>query len=92
MLTAADEATSAQRESGASLVKHLAQHGIKAGFDMPTIGGSSIGKVLEANVNANNMDLLVMGAYRHSRLREFVMGGATYTILGHPPCWVLMSH
>jgi hypothetical protein len=32
-----------------------------------------------------------MGAYRHSPLREFVMGGATYAVLGRPPCWVLMS-
>ena len=92
VLTAADKAASAQLESGASLVKHLARHGIEARFDTPKIGSSSIGKVLEAYVKANGTDLLVMGAYRHSRLREFVMGGATYTILGHPPCWVLMSH
>jgi len=92
VLTATDKATSAERESGASLVKHLAKHGIVASFGVPKIGGSSIGKVLEAYVKANKIDLLVMGAYRHSRLREFVMGGATYTILGHPPCWVLMSH
>jgi nucleotide-binding universal stress UspA family protein len=91
VLTATDQATSAERESGVSLVKHLAGHGINASFDTPEIGGSSIGKVLEAYVKANKIDLLVMGGYRHSRLREFVMGGATYTILGHPPCWVLMS-
>jgi nucleotide-binding universal stress UspA family protein len=92
VLTATDKATSAERASGAALVKHLARHGIEASFDMPKISGSSIGKVLEAYVKVNKIDLLVMGAYRHSRLREFVMGGATYTILGHPPCWVLMSH
>ncbi len=92
VLTVTDKATSAECESGASLVGHLGGHGIKASFDTPKIGGSSIGKVLEAYVKTNKIDLLVMGAYRHSRLREFVMGGATYTILGHPPCWVLMSH
>jgi nucleotide-binding universal stress UspA family protein len=67
VLTATDKATSAERESGASLVKHLAKHGIVASFDVPKIGGSSIGKVLEAYVKANKIDLLVMGAYRHSR-------------------------
>jgi nucleotide-binding universal stress UspA family protein len=92
VVTATDKATSAQLESGASLIKYLARHGIEASFDTPKIGGSSTGKVLEAYVAGNKIDLLVMGAYRHSRLREFIVGGATYTILGHPPCWVLMSH
>jgi nucleotide-binding universal stress UspA family protein len=43
-------------------------------------------------VEANGIDLLVMGAYRHSRLNEIVWGGATKTVIGRPPCWVLMSH
>jgi hypothetical protein len=34
------------------------------------IGGSSVGKVFEAYVNANSIDLLIMGAYRHSRGKE----------------------
>jgi nucleotide-binding universal stress UspA family protein len=37
-------------------------------------------------------DLLVMGAYGHSRLREFVLGGVTRTILGEMTVPVLMSH
>jgi hypothetical protein len=52
ILTETDKATSAERESGASLVKHLARHGIEASFDTPKIGGSSTGKVLEAYVRA----------------------------------------
>lgn len=92
VLTVADKATVAQCESGASLIKYLNQHGIEASFDTPEVGDRSIGKVLETYVKANKIDLLVMGAYRHSPLREFVMGGATYAILGHPPCWVLMAH
>lgn len=92
ILTAADKKTPALTESGEALVGHLAKHGVKAIFEMPKIGGSSVGKILEAYVNANGIDLLVMGAFRHSRLREFVMGGVTNTILGHPPCWVLMAH
>jgi nucleotide-binding universal stress UspA family protein len=35
---------------------------------------------------------LVMGAYGHSRIREFILGGATKSILLHPPTWVLLSH
>ena len=37
-------------------------------------------------------DLLVMGAYGHARLREFLLGGATRTILRHMPVPVWMAH
>ncbi|MHC4048161.1 universal stress protein, partial [Bradyrhizobium sp. 23AC] len=37
-------------------------------------------------------DLLVMGAYGHSRFREFILGGATRSILTRPPIPVLFSH
>jgi nucleotide-binding universal stress UspA family protein len=92
VFTVTDKETPTARESGESLVKHLAAHGIKARFEAIPQGGASIGKVFEAHVKSNAIDLLVMGAYRHSRLREFFMPGATYTIVGDPPCWVLMSH
>ena len=60
-------------------------------FETVKIDGSSVGKVFEAYVKANAIDLLVMGAYRHSRLNEIVWGGATKTVIGRPPCWVMMS-
>ena len=92
IITATDEKTPAEQKSGAALVSHLAEHGIKATFETVKIGGSSVGKVFEAYVKANAIDLLVMGAYRHSRLNEIVWGGATKTVIGRPPCWVMMSH
>ena len=92
IVTATDNNTLAELESGAALVSHLAEHGIKAAFETVRIDGSAVGKVFEAYVKANAIDLLVMGAYRHSRLNEIVWGGATKTIIGRPPCWVMMSH
>jgi nucleotide-binding universal stress UspA family protein len=92
IITATDQKTPAQLESGAALVNHLAEHGIAATFETVKIDGSSVGKVFEACVKANAIDLLVMGAYRHSRLNEFVWGGASSTVIGRPPCWVMMSH
>ncbi|WP_063800429.1 universal stress protein [Bradyrhizobium lablabi] len=92
VFTVTDKETPTERESGEALVKHLAAHGITAGFEVIPKGGASIGKVFEAYVQKNAIDLLVMGAYRHSRLREFFMPGATYTVVGSPPCWVLMTH
>jgi nucleotide-binding universal stress UspA family protein len=92
IVTATDNKTAAELESGAALVSHLAEHGIKASFETIKIDGSSVGKVFERYVDANRIDLLVMGAYRHSRLNEIVWGGATKTVIGRPPCWVMMSH
>jgi nucleotide-binding universal stress UspA family protein len=92
IITATDERTAAEQVSGAALVNHLAEHGINATFDMVKIDGSSVGKVFEDYVKANRIDLLVMGAYRHSRLNEVMWGGATKTVIAQPPCWVMMSH
>jgi nucleotide-binding universal stress UspA family protein len=92
IITATDHNTPAELESGAALVSHLAEHGIKATFETVKIDGSAVGKVFEAYVKANAIDLLIMGAYRHSRLNELVWGGATKTVIGRPPCWVIMSH
>jgi nucleotide-binding universal stress UspA family protein len=91
IITATDKKTPAEQESGAALVSHLAEHEIKATFETVKIEGSSVGKVFEAYVKANAIDLLIMGAYRHSRLNEIVWGGATKTVIGRPPCWVMMS-
>ena len=92
IITATDEKTKAEMESGAALARHLAEHEINATFEAIRIDGSSVGKVFEAYVKKNAIDLLVMGAYRHSRLNQTVWGGATKTIIGRPPCWVMMSH
>jgi nucleotide-binding universal stress UspA family protein len=92
VITATDKKTPAEVESGAALVSHLAEHGITATFETVKIDGSSIGKVFEAYVKTHAIDLLIMGAYRHSRRNELVWGGATKTVIGRPPCWVMMSH
>jgi nucleotide-binding universal stress UspA family protein len=92
IITATDGNTLAEQQSGAAVVRHLAEHGISASFETVRIDGSSVGKILEAEVKVRGADLLVMGAYGHYRLSEWVWGGATRTIIGRPPCWVIMSH
>jgi nucleotide-binding universal stress UspA family protein len=91
IVTATDNVTAEEVGSGKALTEHLARHGVSATFETIGIGGSSVGKVLEADVWAHRSDLLVMGAYHHSRLNEIVWGGVTKTIIGRPPCWVMMS-
>ncbi|WP_024514651.1 universal stress protein [Bradyrhizobium sp. Tv2a-2] len=91
IVTATDDATAEEVRSGRALSEHLAEHGVSATFTTIGISGSSIGKVLAAHVSAHQVHLLVMGAYHHSRLNETVWGGVTKTIIGQPPCWVMMS-
>lgn len=74
-------------------VEYLAGFGIEAIHeDVKKTDQNSIGSFMESYVASRNVDLLVMGAYGHSRLREFILGGATRSILANPPCWVLLSH
>ena len=74
-------------------VEYLAGFGIEAIHeDVKKTDQHSIGSFLEAYVVSRGIDILVMGAYGHSRLREFILGGATRSILANPPCWVLLSH
>lgn len=53
---------------------------------------AEVGEALLSRVTDLGSDLLVMGAYGHSRTREWVLGGATRTLLGHMTVPVLMSH
>jgi nucleotide-binding universal stress UspA family protein len=77
---------------GDTLAKHLARHGIEATMEDMRSKGRPIGRVFTDYVGEHEADLLVMGAYGHSRLREFILGGATDNMLTRPPCWVLLSH
>jgi nucleotide-binding universal stress UspA family protein len=52
----------------------------------------SIGESLTREVASHKADLLVMGAYGHSRFREFILGGATQSMLSKPPLPILFSH
>ncbi|CAN5235630.1 universal stress protein [soil metagenome] len=77
---------------GADLARHLACHGIEAVMDTVDAAGRGIGDALGAYAASRNADLLVMGAYGHSRVREFVLGGATRSMLARAPLPVFLSH
>jgi len=80
------------KHSAEELSKNLSRHGIDVVLDRVDGRGRPIGEVLEAYVASHDVDLLVMGAYGHSRLREFVLGGATKSLLSKPPLPILFSH
>jgi nucleotide-binding universal stress UspA family protein len=80
------------KHSAEELSKNLSRHGIDVVLDQVDAKGRPIGDVLEAYVVSHAADMLVMGAYGHSRLREFVLGGATNRLLSKPPLPILFSH
>ncbi|QDO97142.1 universal stress protein [Ferrovibrio terrae] len=76
---------------GFDLATHLARHGVKVTV-MPVLTPDiSAGAAILDQARAMQADLIVMGAYGHSRLRELVFGGATHSLLQAPPVPVLMS-
>ncbi len=66
---------------GADLARYLDRHGIKASLETMSAGDLSIAEALLAVAADKGSDLLCMGAYGHSRLRELALGGATWEIL-----------
>lgn len=92
VVTVTKEKTIDTGRPGAELAKHLACHGIEAILEEEEAAGRTIGQALEGYATAHDLDLLVMGAYGHSRMRDFILGGATRTIVASPPLPVLLSH
>jgi nucleotide-binding universal stress UspA family protein len=92
VLTVTNEKIIDSRRSSAELAKHLARHGVNVTLDAVDAGGRSIGEAIESYVASRSGDLLVMGAYGHSRLREFILGGATKSMLARPPVPIFFSH
>lgn len=92
VVTVTREKTITSRRSGVDLARHLARHGLEIVLDEVEAGGRSIGECLESYIASRNADLLVMGAYGHSRLRDFVLGGATRSMLARPPVPLFLSH
>ncbi|TPQ35646.1 universal stress protein UspA [Bradyrhizobium guangdongense] len=92
ILTVTNEKAMPGRRSSSELAKNLSRHGIDVIVEEVDAAGRGIGDVLAAQIEASRADLLVMGAYGHSRFREFILGGATRSILAKPPIPVLLSH
>jgi len=79
-------------EPGADIALYLARHGVKvtvSRYDAPDV---DVGNQLLSRAFDLSADLIVMGAWGRSRLREFILGGVTRTLLESMTVPVLMSH
>jgi nucleotide-binding universal stress UspA family protein len=78
--------------SGADIGQHLARHGLNVDVKRITSPDIDVASTLLSYAADSAADMIVMGGYGHSRLREFVLGGATRGILESMTVPVLMSH
>jgi len=81
-----------ERLSGADLAKNLKFHGVKASDASDALNGYDVGAYFLHRARQKKFDMLVMGGYGHSRLAEFVLGGATRHVLVNAEIPVLLSH
>jgi nucleotide-binding universal stress UspA family protein len=79
------------QEPGADIARHLARHGAHVEVRRLSSGGKDVGRLLLSQAAAFSADLLVMGAYGHTQLREWMFGGVTRTVLYEAGLPVLMS-
>ncbi len=79
-------------DPGGQLSQLLARHGIHAEVSVLAKTLPRISDVINRHVRDTNADMVVMGAYGHSRFREAILGGATRHMLENVEIPVLMAH
>ena len=87
-----DEKALPDNDAGSRLAEYLARHDIQATVAQVQSRGRPIAETLQDHALEIGADMMVMGAFGHSRMRDFVMGGATTGILRDLKLPVLLSH
>jgi nucleotide-binding universal stress UspA family protein len=82
----------AEKSTAANAQRYIRQHGGDAVINEQKPSGKGIGEDIASRANAIGADLIVMGAYGRSRLRELVLGGATRHMITHSPVPVFLAH
>jgi nucleotide-binding universal stress UspA family protein len=78
--------------AGVDMGEHLARHGLKVDVKRIVSTDVDVPNTILSQAADSGADFIVMGGFGHSRLREFVLGGATQGILGAMTVPTLMSH
>ncbi len=78
--------------TAADMGAHLARHGLKVDVKRIPAADVDVANVVLSYAADSGSEFIVMGGYGHSRLREYILGGATRGILGSMTVPVLMSH
>ncbi|RVC62926.1 universal stress protein, partial [Mesorhizobium sp. M2A.F.Ca.ET.046.02.1.1] len=67
--------------AGAEIAAALSRHGANVSVCVQKSGGTSVDDMIQARIAESGADLLVLGAYSHSWLRQLLFGGVTRTVL-----------
>lgn len=92
VLVVSKQAAAFSEQVGTDLATYLARHNMNVTIDIVVNPQISIADTVLNQISDKNHDLLVKGGYGHSRLREFLFGGATREILQTMTIPVLMAH
>jgi nucleotide-binding universal stress UspA family protein len=92
VVTVATEPPKSDDVPGADIARHLARHDVKVDLKRIVSGGTDVANTILSYAADVSADFIVMGGYGHSRLREFILGGATRGILSSMTIPTLMSH
>ena len=92
IIDARDVSGRAGDRPGADIATHLSRHGITAEVSEVESGGASAGEIILTRAREEGAELLVMGGYGHSRLREMMLGGTTRHVLEQMTIPALFSH
>ncbi len=92
VVTVTNERGKRDQIDGADIGLHLARHGLKVEVNRISRGDLDVVDALLSHASDNSADFIIMGGYGHSRLREFVLGGVTRSILHSMTVPTLMSH
>ena len=79
-------------ERDADAAAWLARHGVKVTVQREVAPDADVGGVILSRAADHDADVIVMGIYGHSRMREMVLGGASRTLLASMTVPVFMSH
>ncbi|WP_029008131.1 universal stress protein [Azospirillum halopraeferens] len=90
ILTAETSVTEAA--TGRRIADYLAWHGVNCQLTIVKTGSEPVGQSLMVKATELGADLVVMGGYGHSRMREMILGGVTRYVLNHAGLPVLMAH
>jgi nucleotide-binding universal stress UspA family protein len=77
---------------GAGIVAHLGRHDVASRIAQVQSGGAAITDLILAEAKSAGADLIVMGGYGHSRLRELMLGGVTRHMIERMTLPVLLAH
>jgi nucleotide-binding universal stress UspA family protein len=79
-------------EPGADVAAWLARHGVRVTVLRDVAADADVGEVILSRAADHDVDLIVIGLYGHSRLREVILGGASRTLLSSMTVPVLVAH